>query len=232
MNGLDGIFLDFYGTVASGDRAAVVAICARVVQDLNLPLRDEDLAVAWGHRYFAAIESSHPDSFRSLAELERDTLIETVSAHGQRVNAAPYIEMLNAYLARPPLFDEVREVLGGLKTPVCIVSNADERELLAAIEHLGLAFEGVITSERARSYKPDTQIFRAALELTGWAPERVIHVGDSLHSDVGGARKLGIRTAWINRADRITDIGTDIPDFAWPDLRPLLTLAAGSCLSS
>jgi FMN phosphatase YigB (HAD superfamily) len=60
--------------------------------------------------------------------------------------------------------------------------------------------------------------------VTGWRVDRVIHVGDSLHSDVGGARKLGIRTAWVNRAERITDIGTDVPDMTWTDLNPLTQL--------
>ena len=103
-------------------------------------------------------------------------------------SAAPYITMLNEYLARPSLFEEVQEVLSGLNLPVCIVSNADEHELHEAVAHYGLAFAGIVTSERARSYKPDAEIFRIALERMGWRPERVIHVGDSLHSDVGEHR--------------------------------------------
>lgn len=221
---LDGIFLDFYGTVAAGDRAAVVAICTRVVQDHGLNVSGEDLAVAWGHQYFEAIEACIGDGFRLLAEIERDTLIETLAAHERQIDPGPYIAMFNEYLTRPSLFDEVREVLAALPWPVCIVSNADERELLLAVEHLGLTFDCIITSETARSYKPDAGIFRAALDLTGWRSDRVVHVGDSLHSDVGGAQRLRIRTAWVNRAERMTDIGQEIPDWTWTDLRPLLGL--------
>ncbi len=42
MNGLDGIFLDFYGTVASGDRAAVVAICTQARRSLRIYSRELD----------------------------------------------------------------------------------------------------------------------------------------------------------------------------------------------
>jgi 2-haloalkanoic acid dehalogenase type II len=224
MSDLDGIFLDFYGTVASGDRAAVTGICARVVKDLGLNVTADELAVMWGQRYFSAIEACGSDNFRCLSQIEFDTLIDTVKSQGRSIEAKPYIRMLNEYLSQPTLFDEVREVLEGLSIPVCIVSNADERELLAAVEHLGLRFHGIVTSERARSYKPDAGIFQTALDMTGWRPERVVHVGDSLHSDVGGARKLSIRSIWVNRADRISDIGTHTPDFEWEDLRPLLTL--------
>ena len=41
---------------------------------------------------------------------------------------------------------------------------------------------------------------------TGWDPRRVIHVGDSLHSDVGGAKTIGLLTGWLCREDRILDV--------------------------
>lgn len=224
MQNLEGIFLDFYGTLASGDRAAVVGICQQVVVDHGLPLTAEELALAWGQRYFAAIESGNGDNFRALTQIEHDTLVDTVREVGGRIDVTRYIQTLNSYLAQPTLFDEVEEVLAALKLPVCIVSNADEHELSKALDHHGLRFDFVVTSERARSYKPESQIFFTALELTGWSPERVLHIGDSLHSDVGGARRMGIRAAWVNRSERISDIGTDQPDMTWSDLRPLLLL--------
>ena len=225
MSNLDGIFLDFYGTLASGDRAAVVAICARVIADHHLPTTPDELAVLWGRRYFAAIEDTDTPHFRLLSQIEHDTLIETVSGFGVHIDPDPYIVQFNEYLARPTLFEEVREVLDGLRVPVCIVSNADEKELRNALEYHRLDIPYVVTSETAESYKPDARIFRYALEVTGWRPERVIHVGDSLHSDVGGAKPLGIRTVWVHRSERITDIGTETPDMTWPDLRPLLEIA-------
>jgi len=228
MSKLDGIFLDFYGTIAGGDRAAVVAICQEVIDDHGLKTSAEEMSLAWGLRYFAAIESVRRDNFRLLTQIEHDTLIETVEPlNGRMIDPTGYIERLNQYLAQPTLFDEVREVLAALSVPVCIVSNADERELLAALDHHGLHFDYIMSSETARSYKPEGGIFAAALELTGWSAERVIHVGDSLHSDVGGARRAGIRSAWIQRSERISDIGSETPDFTWPDLRPLVNLLSG-----
>jgi len=224
MGRWQGIFLDFYGTLASGDLLAVESVCQRVIDDYGVDAQASHLAVQWGHRYFAAIEAIDGGGFRSLREIEHDTLIETVAPLAGRIDAKPYIDDLNQYLLQPTLYDEVREVLEQLALPVCIVSNADECELQGALAHHGLQFDHVVSSELARSYKPDHRIFETALELTGWPPERVIHVGDSLHSDVGGARRVGISAAWVSRAERISDIGTEKPDFTWPDLRPLLTL--------
>jgi 2-haloacid dehalogenase len=224
MPRLQGIFLDFYGTLAGGDRAAVVAICQQVIDDHGLTLTADEMAFLWGQRYFAAIEATD-GHFRLLTQIEYDTLVETVFPLTRRnIDVSGYIERLNQYLAQPTLYEEVRDVLAGLRLPVCIVSNADERELRMALRHHELKFEYVVSSEAARSYKPERRIFQAALELTGWSPERVMHVGDSLHSDVGGARRAGLHSAWVNRADRISDIGTETPDFTWTDLRPLLEL--------
>ncbi len=224
MPQLEGILIDFYGTIAGGDRAAVVDICRHVVEDHALPIPPEDLAVRWGHAYFEAIEAVD-GTFRLLSEIERDTLIETVvTTSGKVIVATPYIARFSDYLARPPLFDEVPQVLSDLDLPLCIVSNADEHELRRAVAHHGLAVQHIVTSESARSYKPDRRIFEAALAATGWSADQVVHIGDSLHSDVGGARKLGIHTIWVNRAERMSDIGTDTPDATWTDLRPLVSL--------
>ena len=91
------------------------------------------------------------------------------------------------------------------------MSNADTEDILAAIELHGLHFEQVITSQDVRCYKPAPRIFERALEVMGVAPDRAMHVGDSLHSDVGGAKPLGITTAWVCRDGRIYDAGSCEP---------------------
>jgi len=224
MGQWQGIFLDFYGTVAGGDVHAVQSICQQVIDDHGIGLSAAELAVQWGHRYFSAIESVNGTKFRLLREIERDTLIETVAPWATNIDVTMYIDRLNSYLGQPVLFDEVREVLADVHLPVCIVSNADEAELQKALAHHQLKFDWVVSSELAGSYKPDRRIFDFALERTGFSPERVMHVGDSLHSDVEGAHRAGLQAAWVQRSQRLSDIGTDEPDFTWPDLRPILSL--------
>ncbi|GMV96538.1 MAG: haloacid dehalogenase [Phycisphaerae bacterium] len=228
VDGIQGVFLDFYGTLAAGDRSAVEAICQQIINDYALTGSCSELAAQWGLKYFQAIEHDPTRDFRTLREIEYATLVETCRPYIRDFRPDAYIDRLNAYLASPPLFEEVREVLSELTIPTCIVSNADESELRSAVALHGLRFDYIVTSESARSYKPDQAIFRHALRLTGWSAERVLHVGDSLHSDIGGAAGLGIRTAWVNRGKRISDIGNATPDYTWADLRPLLMLTGGN----
>lgn len=181
-------------------------------------------------RYFACIEGLDGRGFKLLTDIEHDTLVEVVEPLVGRVPVQAYIDRFNEYLGRPPVFDEVRPVLEAVRAaglPVCIVSNADERELRTAVEHHSLPVDYIVTSESARSYKPEPKIFEKALELTGLPRSGVVHVGDSLHSDVGGAHRAGLPAAWVNRQGRIHDIGTEEPDFTWGDLFPLVDLVRG-----
>lgn len=207
-SGLAGIFLDFYGTLVGGDREAVEAICADIIVSHGLACSPAALAAEWGVSFFAQIEQANDESFCTLFECERQSLRRMLSDHGIAADPTPYVLRLQDYWRRPVLFPDVAESLATCSLPVCLVSNADRADLLAALDELGLEFDYVVTSEDAKSYKPHAGIFQYALRQTGWQAERVLHVGDSLHSDVGGAHRCGLRTVWLDRPGRISDVGT------------------------
>ncbi|MEZ6083592.1 MAG: HAD family hydrolase [Phycisphaerae bacterium] len=203
----DAIFFDFYGTLVTGDRHAVEQTCACVVKDLALPMSASELATAWGHGFFDAIEHANGDTFSTLFDLEVNTLKQTLGERANGVDATKYAKMLKSYWQQPQLAPHVHETLSVIDVPVCVVSNADTEDVLHAIDFHGIDIQNVVTSEDTRSYKPHSAIFEHALKKMNVRPERVLHVGDSLHSDVGGAHQLGITACWIDRTDRIMDIG-------------------------
>lgn len=219
---LDGVFLDMYGTLTAGDRQAVEATCEHLVRDFRLAISAHELSITWGERFFHALDFCNGDAFLTLFDVERRTLRETMAALGVTMDPTPYAEMLRRYWSDPPLQPEAIAFLQTCSLPVCLVSNADRADIDAVIERHALKLERVVTSEDARSYKPDRAIFDQALAQTGWRRERVIHVGDSLHSDVGGAMVAGLRSGWVNRAHRIHDIGTHTPDHEFGDLLEFL----------
>jgi 2-haloacid dehalogenase/putative hydrolase of the HAD superfamily len=222
--GFDGVFLDMYGTLTTGDRAAVESVCAEVIAETALPLSARELSLIWGERFFHAMDTSNDDRFETLFEVEVRTLRETMTALERTVDADDYVTRLTAYWRDPPLQPEVPEFLATFPLPVWIVSNADRADLDAALRRHSIEVAGVITSEDVRSYKPAPRIFHEALARSGWRPQRVIHVGDSLHSDVGGARAVGLRSGWVNRIHRIHDVGNHTPDHEFADLLELTAL--------
>jgi FMN phosphatase YigB (HAD superfamily) len=105
-----------------------------------------------------------------------------------------------------PGTDTGLQALARLGLPLGVVSNADGR-LRAALANLGLLHvpgsDGpeagvpvgvVLDSTRAGVAKPDPAIFLLALETLGVpAGPGVLHVGDSLRSDVDGALAAGLQ---------------------------------------
>jgi 2-haloacid dehalogenase/putative hydrolase of the HAD superfamily len=218
----DAIMLDFYGTVTSGDRQAVEDTCTRIVADLSLDITPPDLAIRWGEQFFAASDVRNHDNFATLFDIECETLEITLGTLGvTSVDVIPFVRLLEAYWSCPTLHPEVIEALTELPVPVCCVSNADTKDVRAAIELHQLRFDHVITSEDVRCYKPTAAIFERALEILGVRPDRVLHAGDSLHADVAGASALGITTVWVCREDRIHDVGQKVANHKILSLKEL-----------
>jgi len=225
----DVLFLDFYGTVTGGDRQAVEEASRRVVEDLDLRLTPQQFAEAWGRTFFAEADRRNHDRFANLFQIECETLAATLETLGApTVDPQPYVQHLEAYWSNPTLQPEAAEALARIDVPICCVSNADTRDLLSAVERHRLRFSCIITSEDARCYKPDPAIFERALAAMAATPDRVLHAGDSLHADVGGARKLGLATAWVHRDGRIFDVGQARPDYRVGSLLELAGLLGKS----
>jgi 2-haloalkanoic acid dehalogenase type II len=83
-----------------------------------------------------------------------------------------------------------------------ILSNIDDDLLAGTLRRLSVPFDLVVTAQSVGSYKPSTAHFRRALEEVGGRPERLLHVAESYHHDVGAARPLGIPVIWVNRQGR------------------------------
>ena len=60
-------------------------------------------------------------------------------------------------------------------------------------------FAFVVFSQDVGVEKPDRRIFQVAAELAGCPLNRLLHVGDSLESDVAGANAAGASSVWLNR---------------------------------
>ena len=97
---------------------------------------------------------------------------------------------------------------GALKTirdlaarfPLALITNG-----IAAVQNKRFAaspitpyFQSVVISEAVGIAKPDPRIFRPALEKIGVEAADVLYVGDSVTSDMAGARNAGMDFCWVN----------------------------------
>ena len=102
------------------------------------------------------------------------------------------------------LFDDVEKLFSSLKASgirLALVTNGasdTQRGKLHAldIEHW---FDAIVISGEVGIAKPDPAIFHLVIDQLGVDPGSIWHVGDSLVTDVGGAKGAGIFSVWLNR---------------------------------
>ena len=114
--------------------------------------------------------------------------------------------MMFEHWMESPIFEESKKFFQMCPVPIYVFSNIERADVLKAIEYHELEPTGVFTSEDAKSYKPRKELFELALKNTGLSPDEVLHIGDSISSDVKGATAVGINAIWINRS------GNEVPE--------------------
>lgn len=127
-------------------------------------------------------------------------------------------------IAKWPPFEETTEVLGKFKEKykLAILSNIDDDLIQHSIKLIGVDFDGVITAERVKSYKPLHGHWKDMMAVFKLPKENVLHVAASYRHDIIPAKELGFTVAWINRRN---EEARDVkPDYEFRDLRPLVNL--------
>jgi 2-haloalkanoic acid dehalogenase type II len=107
-----------------------------------------------------------------------------------------------------------------------IISNTDRAIIEHTLRQLELDFDQVLVAEDCRAYKPSPVPFERAIDLIGESPERVLHVAFGFKYDIGPAKRVGFRTAWVNRK-REPPPGPERPDYEWDSLWGLPELVEG-----
>jgi 2-haloalkanoic acid dehalogenase type II len=127
--------------------------------------------------------------------------------------------------SKAALFDDVRLSLKALTAnyTLGVISNGN-----SYLTHLGLddVFDFVVYGpDHGGIEKPDPRIFQIALKAASCSADQLLHVGDSLESDVEGAANAGIRSAWLNRNGDPHDgaRGADLEIASLGELREILT---------
>ena len=92
--------------------------------------------------------------------------------------------------------------------------------MVATVNYAQIEAQAIITSEDAKCYKPNEEIFNKAVKTMGIKPSEALFVGDSVYYDMQPAQKAGLSTAWINRSGRPLG-GKCLPDVTCDNLQQL-----------
>jgi 2-haloalkanoic acid dehalogenase type II len=208
------ILFDFGGTLfdyadlARGQLESLVSLAER----LALDAAPGDLAAAQRRATAAVFRDYLPRSYY----LHRDFFEDALRATGRELGVVLAEDDVRHYFAVQHknrardfrLRRGVTETLAELRRRgfhLGIVSNIDEDDLhhLIDLGSLRTHFDSLLSSEAARSCKPDARIFAVAIERAGCRPEEALFVGDTLAQDVAGANRHGLRSVLLwHRDDR------------------------------
>jgi len=147
--------------------------------------RDDDDKGLWHDIVFRVLDRAAP----GLSALDRDNFFEVAYEHFAEAGVWE-------------LFPDVVEVLAELQPryQLAVISNFDGR-LRFVLEHLGVRkfFKHVFVSSELGADKPDPEIFRRALRIMEFPPEKVLHVGDDPVRDWRAAELAGLKVFKLDR---------------------------------
>jgi 2-haloalkanoic acid dehalogenase type II len=217
------IFLDFYGTVVHEDGAVISEICKQIKRNSETKVTKTEIGRFWWEEFYSLFTASYGENFLSQRELEIISLRNTLNHFGSKSKEDELSEKMFNHWIKPAIFDDAVDFFKLNKVPIYILSNIDRSDIREAINLHQLTVKEIITSEDVKSYKPRPEMFDYALKVSGLSREEVIHAGDSLSSDVTGAKNVGIKSVWVNRNDK-EFTGSIQPDFVVQNLRDILKI--------
>lgn len=205
---IKAFFLDFYGTVVHEDGEVVKKI-SQLIYETGKAESPSEVDSFWWKDFQNLFNNSYGNTFETQRALEKKSIKHTLEKFASNENIDKLSNYMFEHWVKPPIFEESKKFFEISPLPIYIVSNIDADDVLRAIEFHQLSPSGIFTSEDAKAYKPRKELFELALNTTGLHADEVIHIGDSLSSDVKGASSVGIKAIWLNRFNKENSCGVD-----------------------
>ncbi len=199
------IFFDLGGTLFSyGGRQG--GGISHVLKSKGIDAAPEEIGRAWQTASARAGEHYGRQRYFLHKDLFRDTLTHFLAEFDQQADdeffAEFHLRQRDGMVKHLPIRDDCRSTLQALRERglyLSVVSNIDDDYLYPLLDKHDLVplFDHCTSSEEARSCKPDPDIYHYAVRKSGLSIDDVLFVGDSLHHDVAGAHKVGMRSVRI-----------------------------------
>lgn len=203
---------DCFGTLidwSSGILAALGPLAARHAPGLG----ERDLLERYG-REERDVEAGAYHSYRAvLGEVTRRMF-------GDAADTTALADSLATWEAFADTVESLRRLRRRFRLGV--LSNIDDDLFEPILEKLGRPFEVVVTASQVKSYKPREAHFREALRRLGLHAHQVLHVAESRFHDIEPARRMGFRTAWVDRGRSASGQGEALADITVRSLAELV----------
>lgn len=198
------ILFDGYGTLLNAGKENIPWLAAQMGKKYAM---SEDLIFKhWSTGYFT-LERQFDKEFMTIMQANRISLSYAFGElHLPVEDVEGWMQQLIHFWSYPDLYDGVLELFDDLRTnnpdvQLGVISNTDEDTILSAVNNTHLPISFVMSSERARYYKPDPRIFILSLHELQIEASECIYIGNSV-SDMIGAVRASIPCIYLNRDNK------------------------------
>lgn len=101
------------------------------------------------------------------------------------------------------------------------ISNGNASLKAIGLDHF---FQFHLAADHFAAGKPAADMFLAALENAGTAPQESLHIGDHPVDDIHGAQAVGMKTLWLNLTQQTWPDTLAAPDFTATSLEQIIPL--------
>lgn len=195
---IKAVFLDYTGTIIEEGGPDGMEMLKRCWKNSDIESMEAMLAYWW--KLIKAYEAvSYKESYITEDEIVDRALAECAEKIHLKENFAELHRLCQRFWMYAPAFPDTKEFFDKCSVPIFVISNNGLSYVEEGMRDKDLHPAGIICGDMVRAYKPHEEIFLKALEVSGLNAEEVIHIGDSVTSDVAGAVRAGITPVLLNR---------------------------------
>ena len=194
QNHISTIFFDLFGVLLGIDQSVVVQYLSKLTNTSYLKARE----ITMGEPYMQL----------ERGEVTFKEYVEDISAmlpSGNRIDANSLREIwMNSKIGEMPAVSLLDDLL--INYPIWVISNTTEahiKKLQSQFLFLN-SFNGIITSERAGTHKPNPSIFNFALSEANTDVASSLFIDDS-HTNTESAKNIGIVSHHYTEFDGLID---------------------------
>lgn len=193
---IKGVLFDFWGTVVeNGIFPSPVRQAQRILR-AQMPFEDyiEKFETAFMTQKFDNLSDAFHNVTKAFDLTPPDFVYDNLIGMWNK----------NTLLSKP--YEETIEVLEDLKKDykLVLISNTDDLSVPQLLKKFDLTkyFDAVILSCDEGILKTDKKLFAKALKKVKLKKDEVVMIGDSIPTDIEGAKKAGIQAYLVDRRDR------------------------------
>ena len=190
------------------------------------PGKGRELSQLWRTRQFEYTWlRSITDSYVDFFAVTEDALVYAANAMKLDLTTDRKQRLLNAYLHLAP-WPDTADALRQLRERgirVIALANFSPKMLQANAENAGLTglFDGLVSTDMNRTYKPDRRAYQLGMERLHLAKHDILFAAFG-GWDAAGAKAFGYPTVWVNRSNQPAEELGIRPDHISSDLSGLL----------